>query len=217
MDIFSTLNIGLTGLSLSHFNIQDSNNPFPPAPADPISKPNNSPYGTEVEREAMKAMLDPLLKENANIDMKNTYCNLPGAVIHLNTKPGCIAFKKQYPLPYAYETAVRKQINTWLDEGVIELATSHTGFNSPLLVVAKKNADGIFSFDKIRLVTDVRNLNSILTITDTQSYPLIHDILGRIVFLLLPKIVINCHSHVLIPTVNIVLSKCASVSLLSAI
>ena len=179
LDLCHKLGIGMTGLALTHLDLKQ-NNPFPPAPADPISKPNNSPYGTPVERDAMKAILNPLLKENANIDMKNTYGNLPGAIIHLNTKPGCIAFKKQYPLPFAYEDAVRKQIKTWLEEGVIEVATSHTGFNSPLLVVGRKNSDGIFTFDKIRLVTDVRNLNSILTVTDTQSYPLINEIMGRI-------------------------------------
>ncbi|KAI7864874.1 uncharacterized protein EV154DRAFT_584816 [Mucor mucedo] len=179
MDLFHQLRIGITGLAISHFDLQN-NNPFPPSPVDPISKPNNSPFGTQVERDIMLSVLNPLLQNNAKIDMKNTFCNLPGAVIHLNTKPGCIAFKKQYPLPFAYEDAVRKQITTWLNEGVIEVATSHTGFNAPLLVVGRKNADGIFTFDKIRLVTDVRNLNSILTVTDTQSYPLINEIMSRI-------------------------------------
>ncbi|KAI7884993.1 uncharacterized protein EV154DRAFT_567822 [Mucor mucedo] len=157
VDLFHQLRIGLTGLALSHFDLQN-NNPFPPSPADPISKPNSSPYGAKVERDSMMKVLNPLLMTNSKIDMKSTYCNLPGAVINLNTKPGCISFKKQYPLPFAYEAAVRKQISTRLNEGVIDVSTSHTGFNAPLLVVGRKNSDGIFTFDKIRLVTDVRNL-----------------------------------------------------------
>jgi hypothetical protein len=41
----------------------------------------------------METALKPLSKANANIDIKNTYCNLPRAIIFLKTKPaGCIAF-----------------------------------------------------------------------------------------------------------------------------
>ena len=42
--------------------------------------------------------------------MKRTYCNLPGAIIHLKTKPGAVAYKRQYPLPIAYKDAVFAQI-----------------------------------------------------------------------------------------------------------
>jgi putative transposase len=67
-----------------------------------------------------------------------------------------------------------------LDEGVVEPAPSHTGFNSPLLVVSKKDLDGVYSFKKPRVVADVRNLNSILEVTDTQSFPLISEIHARL-------------------------------------
>ena len=180
LDLNYKLNIGITGLALTHFDLETSN-PFPDTPVDPASLvPNNSPYGTATERQLMETTLEPFLKDNNNIDIKNTYCTLPGAIIRLDTKPGCIAYKKQYPMPYAFRDAVNAQIQTWLDEGVIEKATSHTGFNSPLIVVGKKNAAGVMSYDKIRLVADVRNLNSILTITDSQSLPIIAEIHERI-------------------------------------
>ena len=180
MDLMSTLQIGITGLVLSHFDI-DRSNPFPPSPIDPASiKPNESPYGTHDERTIMNESLKPLLKENSEIDIKSSYCNLPGAIIQLPTKKGCVAFTKQYPLPYAFKDAVCKQIKTWVEEGVLEPAPTHTGFNSPLLVVSKKDLDGVYSFKKPRVVADVRNLNSILQVTDTQSLPLISEIHARL-------------------------------------
>lgn len=181
MDLMSKLNIGITGLVLSHFDIEQST-PFPPTSIDPASlKPNDSPYGTPSDRLLMEETLNHLFKENSEIDIKNTYCNLPGAVVSLRTKPGCVAFKKQYPQPLAYKEAVLAQITKWSDEGVIEPAPSHTGFNAPLLVISKKDpVSGIYSFDKPRVVLDVRNLNSILEVTDTQSLPLIAEIHAKI-------------------------------------
>lgn len=180
MDLMSTLQIGITGLIISHFDI-DKSNPFPPAPIDPSSlAPNNSPYGTDKERAHMFEILQPLLEQNSAIDVSRTYCNLPGAIVRLPTKPGCVAYTKQFPLPYAFKESVLTQIALWEKESVIEPAPSHTGFNSPLLVVSKKDLDGVYSFKKPRIVADVRNLNSILEITDTQSFPLISEIHSRI-------------------------------------
>ncbi|KAL0582199.1 hypothetical protein ABG067_007993, partial [Albugo candida] len=103
----------------------------------------------------MTETLKPLFKENSEIDIKNTFCNLPGSMVSLRTKKDCVAFKKQYPQPYAYKDAVLAQISKWSDEGVIEAAPSHTGFNAPLLVISKKDpVTGLYSFDKPRVVLD---------------------------------------------------------------
>jgi hypothetical protein len=70
----------------------------------------------------MNKTLEPLLAANASINLKDTYCNLPGAIVRLETKSGMIAYHKLYPLPIAHKQAVLDQIQTWKDEGVIELA-----------------------------------------------------------------------------------------------
>jgi len=121
-------------------------------------------------------LLNVLLVENSQIDMKNTRCNLPDSTIQLDTKPGCVAWRAQYPLPEAYRDAVNKQIQVWLDEGVIERSASHTRFNHPLLVVKKKDANGNYDMSKPRVVLDVRKLNSILEVDDKQQLPLISTI-----------------------------------------
>ncbi|GAA5798308.1 hypothetical protein HPULCUR_003709 [Helicostylum pulchrum] len=98
LDLISKLNIGITGLALSHTELA-ADNPFSDPPIDPsISEPNNSPYGTIEERIEMKKLLEPVLLANKNIDVKNTYCTLPGAIVYLETKPGCIAYRKSYSL-----------------------------------------------------------------------------------------------------------------------
>jgi hypothetical protein len=178
LDIMPLLNIGITGLVSSWF---EYTGPALPSPIDPEDiKPNDSPFGTAEERQLMEAKLQPLLVANANIDLKNTYCNLPGAIVQLETQPGKVAYRKPYPIPVAYKQAVLDQIETWKDEGVIEVAQSHTGFNSPLLCVSKKDVDGVYSFKKPRVVADVRELNSILISTDKYNIPLITDIHERL-------------------------------------
>jgi transposase InsO family protein len=178
LDIMPLLNIAITGLVSTW---DDHTGPALPSPIDPEDiKPNNSPFGTADERQLMQSKLKPLLAANANIDLKNTYCNLPGAIVQLETQPGKVAYRKPYPIPIAYKQSVLDQIETWKNEGVIEVAQSHTGFNSPLLCVSKKNADGIYSFKKPRVVADVRELNSILISTDKYNIPLISDIHERL-------------------------------------
>jgi putative transposase len=172
------LNIGITGLVSSHF---EQTGPKLPDPIDPAQiKPNDNPYGTHTEREPLLAEINKLLQVNSSIDMKNTYCNLPGAVIHLKTKPGSVAYRRQYALPEAYRSAVLDQLETWLQEGVIERAPSHTAWNSPILCVKKKDSLGIYTYATPRVVCDVRLVNQLLIVNDRQQLPLITEIHQRI-------------------------------------
>jgi transposase InsO family protein len=173
MDILSKLGIGITGL-VSRHGFQTGLRM--PDPIDDSIEPNAHPFGTKKEREPFLLLLNKLLDQNSQIDMKNTQCNLPDSIIKLDTKPGCIAWRAQYPLPEAYRDAVGKQIQVWLDEGVITRSASHTRFNHPLLVVKKKDADGNYSMSKPRVVCDVRKLNAILEVDDKQQLPLISTI-----------------------------------------
>ncbi|KAL9536458.1 hypothetical protein MBANPS3_012638, partial [Mucor bainieri] len=152
MDILSKLGIGLTGL-VSRHGFQSG--PRVPDPIDDSIIPNAHPFGSEEERAPFLHALTALLNENSQIDMKNTQCNLPDSIIKLDTKPGAVAWRAQYPLPEAHREAVAKQIQIWLDEGVIERSASHTRFNHPLLVVKKKDADGNYTMSKPRVVCDV--------------------------------------------------------------
>jgi hypothetical protein len=140
MDILFKIGIGLTGLVSQH-STQVGPNKIPD-PIDPDSvMPNDDPFfGIPEERfPFFETMLKELLDFNSKIDMKNISCsNLPNSEIRLTTKPGCVAWRAQYPLPEAYRDAVAAQIATWLDEGVICRSKSYTEYNSPLLLRVKK-------------------------------------------------------------------------------
>ncbi|KAG2212105.1 hypothetical protein INT45_003662 [Circinella minor] len=173
LDIMSNLNIGITGLTSSWF---EYTGPELPSPIDPDVEPNNDPYGTPSERAQAYKPIEALLKENAAIDLATTYCNLPGAIVNLETIPGKVAYRAPYPVPMVYKDAVLAQLDQWEKDGVIEPSPSHNGWNHPLLVVAKKNAEGAYSFDKPRIVADVRLLNQILVSTDKYQMPRIDEI-----------------------------------------
>ncbi|KAG2198922.1 hypothetical protein INT46_008254 [Mucor plumbeus] len=173
LDIMSNLNIGITGLTSSWF---EYTGPELPSPIDPDVEPNNDPYGTPSERALAYKPIEALLKENAAIDLATTYCNLPGASVNLETIPGKVAYRAPYPVSVVYKDAVLAQLDQWEKDGVIEPSPSHNGWNHPLLVVAKKNAEGAYSFDKPRIVADFRLLNQILVSTDKYQMLRIDEI-----------------------------------------
>lgn len=176
LDIMPDLQIGVTGLTSTWY---EETGPRLPDPVDPDIEPNQDPYGSPAERAVAFKPIEMLLKENAAIDLATTHCNLPGAIVQLETIPGKIAYRAPYPIPVVYKEAVSKQLLEWERDGVIERSPSHNGWNSPLLVVAKKNSDGEYSFAKPRIVSDVRLLNQILISTDKYIMPRIDEIHAR--------------------------------------
>lgn len=85
----------------------------------------------------------------------------------INTKP--------YRLPEAHKAEIETQIDKLVKQGVVE--ESNSPYNSPLLVVPKKNdASGE---KKWRLVVDVRKLNE-KTVGDAYPLPDITEILDQL-------------------------------------
>ncbi|GAA5812680.1 hypothetical protein MFLAVUS_006137 [Mucor flavus] len=85
LDVISKLNIGITGLALSHTALE-ADSLFSKSLVDPSTSER---YGT-IE---MGKLLELALLANENIDVRNTYCTLPGAIVYLKTKSGCIIIK----------------------------------------------------------------------------------------------------------------------------
>jgi hypothetical protein len=58
------------------------------------------------------------------------------------------AYRRRYVIPDFYDDAIRKQVQKWIENRVIELAPPNTAFNSPLFYTKKKNAKtGEYSTD----------------------------------------------------------------------
>jgi hypothetical protein len=59
---------------------------------------------------------------------------MPESIIHLPTKEGVTAYRRQYPIPHALRPVLDKQIEEWLKTGTIIKSKVNTPFNSPLLL-----------------------------------------------------------------------------------
>lgn len=182
LDLMTKLGISINGLTAS-WEEQPQNKE---EKVDDSVEPNNSPFGSNTERENFFAVVQPSIEANKTIP-KNSFCTVPESVIHLNMPEGAVAHRRQYPLPIAYKELIDKQIKEWLDDGVIEPAPPNTAFNSPLTVTGKKNSvDG--SYTKKRICIDPRHINRLLIQTETDRFtlPLIKDIFhllqGSVVF-----------------------------------
>ncbi|XP_063911941.1 uncharacterized protein LOC135128792 [Zophobas morio] len=82
---------------------------------------------------------------------------------------------RPYRLPEAQKNEINKQVQSMLDQGVIEPSTSP--WNSPLLLVAKKPDSS--REKKFRIVVDFRKLNEV-TLGDAYPLPNITDILDQL-------------------------------------
>ncbi|KAG1289691.1 hypothetical protein G6F64_014026 [Rhizopus arrhizus] len=96
------------------------------------------------ERQHLMSTIQPLLDANTSIPM-SSHCNLPGAIITLDTEPNAFAYRRQPDIAIANRKIMEDQIQTWLDDCVIEPAPSNTRFNNPIFLVGKKDVNGLYT------------------------------------------------------------------------
>ncbi|CEG77015.1 hypothetical protein RMATCC62417_11832 [Rhizopus microsporus] len=174
VDILPKLQIDLTGLTTSWLS---SNNPKIPDPVDPAQyKPNETPVGSPKGHTHLMTSVQSLLDANSKIPIFS-HCNLPGAIITFDTEPNAVAFRRQYDTPLAYEKLLDEQVQTWLNDHVIERASANTRFSNPILFVGKKDIHE--QYTKKRAVIGPRLLNSIVKNVGRMSLPLISDLHQR--------------------------------------
>ena len=174
-DLMPLLHINITGLATSW-------EPYVKAAEDPIDASVNDtqkdyPFGTSEERKVMMDKIEPLLKINKQIPT-NSCCTLPGATVELKVDESKYKARRQYPIPYAHKKHVDEQVETWLKDGVIvEAGRDSICFQSPLLVVRKKDLNGDYG-NKVRVVLDIRSCNEALipNSKDTFQTPLIAEL-----------------------------------------
>jgi hypothetical protein len=161
-DILCKMNIELTGVAVKwdDQNELETDELFKNLDLDECEyEPNNSPYGTKEEQEMLMAAIDQAIKENQRISV-TSFCTVPESVIKLPTKEGATAYQRQYSVPHKLIPILDKQIGDWLQAGTIRKCSVNTSFNSPLLLVPKKNALGQ-TIDH-RVCMDVIGLNRLL-------------------------------------------------------
>jgi hypothetical protein len=106
------------------------------------------------------------------------FCNHPDSVVTLSVAPENESklFRRQYPIAPALHEAMDAVLERWLKAGKIRLAPTHCQFNSPLLVVPKKDEFGRMT--KVRVCIDIRTLNAHLIENDKFQLPFIPDVLS---------------------------------------
>ena len=130
--------------------------------------------GTTVERNNFFSVLTPLLEANKRIP-SSSFCNLPEAQVRIKTIPRKMSYIRQYDLPPKLEEVLDETMSKWLADGVITKEPSTCTFNTPILFVPKKDANG--NVTSRRPVLDLHHINNILVEQDRFPHPLIKDVL----------------------------------------
>ena len=185
VDILPKMRIGLTGVAVNWSQGEDvySKNKekdelFRNLNIDHEEKyePDNSPAGTTRQREEFMKTIKPSIDNNQSIPA-TSFCTISESVVSLPTKEGATAYRRQYPIPYQLRPVVDEQVKEWLESGTIRETTVNTSFNSPLLLVPKKNKDG--EIVSHRVCMDVRALNRLLPDIN-YPVPLVREIFDNL-------------------------------------
>ena len=124
------------------------------------------------------ARLQPFLSDNQST--AEHFCSHEDALVHLNTGTSKPSFIHQTEYKVAH--ALHAQVDEWLAKfkarGIIGFAPAGCPWNSPLVVVPKKDALG--NKTKVRICLDPRPINAM--IDDNYPIPLVSNILASSAF-----------------------------------
>ncbi|KAG0803948.1 hypothetical protein G6F20_013085 [Rhizopus arrhizus] len=167
-DVLGKMNIGLTGVAYKYPGNEDdySNRLKEDAQflnmnfdANNEIEPNNSPYGTEDQQKQFMAYIQSAIDDNQSIPA-GSFCTVPESVVELPMEKGAKSFKRQYPIAHRQMPELEEQINEWLKAGIIKENRANTSFNSPLLMVPKKDENNEITSHRVCL--DVRGINKLI-------------------------------------------------------
>ncbi|KAG1006736.1 hypothetical protein G6F26_013867 [Rhizopus arrhizus] len=135
-DILPILGIHLIGVAT---NWDDNKVKFDDSIEDSEYIPNVSNAGTPDEHEALLLTLQSHIDKNQQIDV-HSLCNLPEAVVKLDTPHGKHAHVRQYPIANKMMPIFDEAVKTWLENGVI-IRAPPSPWNSPITFAPKKDAN----------------------------------------------------------------------------
>lgn len=170
-DLMKVLGIGYYGLATSWDppSMEKLEEPFKDLP-----KPNEDPFGTPSERNALLDSIQESIHANESIPF-GTFCTHPDAIVYLDTPESAACYKSQYPIADMLKPKVQETVEKWLSEGIITEVPSNVDnkWNSPLTMAPKKDLQGNYT-DK-RPCLDPRHINKLLK-EDRFPLPKISDI-----------------------------------------
>jgi hypothetical protein len=179
-DTFFTFGFGIAGLPGLGSELQKS----VPHPVDdeyaslvPLQTPEVEKSSTFVIlRSKFLQSIRDFLDENAAIP-HGSFCSLEGSEVRLRTPDGAAIWIRQYPIAHHHEPVVDKAIEDWLADGTITWLRTRSPFNTPLILVSKKDIHG--KRTEFRPCLDFRHLNALLE-EEKFELPLIRDIFSAV-------------------------------------
>ena len=133
-------------------------------------KPTEVPPSPQ-EAERLHRQLYECLRENRATS--NYFCSHLEAVVHLDTGDAKPSFIRQYKVPQVLTAHVDEWLEKMLASGVVGPAPVGCQWNSPIVVVKKKDAQG--NLTGVRICIDPRPLNKMLK-DDNHPLPLISGV-----------------------------------------
>ena len=171
VDLLSQCGIALTNLPVaspepsSELEIDPIDNVSPEVLQEPLSLDQQS---------QICAAIKPLLDLNSKT--AQSFCSHPHSLVSLPTGTATPCYVKQYRIPYNLRGVVAETVQTWKEKGIVVEAPVGCSWNSPLLVVSKKDLEG--KPTKHRICLDPRPINDLLP-DDRFPIPLINEMLER--------------------------------------
>ncbi|KAK4519292.1 Methylcrotonoyl-CoA carboxylase beta chain, mitochondrial [Mucor velutinosus] len=169
VDTLSRLRIGLTGVAhkfadIGHLTEEEKSEllesiDFENVNFDTkhsIDPETASIFESQAEENKYMSNIQDAIDENQRIK-PGTFCNVPESEIIIPIKENVDYYVKQYPIAHHAMPEIEKQLNEWLDAGIVEQCRPNGLFNSPIIAVSKKDNDG--KPTKTRVCMDVRRIN----------------------------------------------------------
>jgi len=167
-DLFEKLGIVIGGLPLpGHVNQV-------PFASNPSMVPDSLVQGAETVPNSLSShpsLLEAIERNQAT--SLSAFCNIPEAVVRLDTGDHPAIYRRQYPIPDSLQEATDAQMQEWITAGKVTDAPVGCQYNNPLLVVPKKDLSG--NWTKVRICIDPRALNKQLQ-PDKYPLPLVKDV-----------------------------------------
>lgn len=129
------------------------------------------------ERETFEQAITQALARNEQLDPAE-HCSHPFAEVELWLDTDQPLVRRQYRVEAARMQAVTAKVDEWLQKGYTTYAPAGCKYNSPLLAVPKRDAEGRLT--KTRVCLDVRLINEHLVVDDAHEIPLIREILDKV-------------------------------------
>lgn len=154
---------------------------FIPEQEQPHSTHTSTPHDVhetiKLKRDTLLSELQPLLEQNYAIQ---GFCNVPEARVYIKIRAEdeTKLFRRQYTIPQSLIPLADLIIDRWKQTARIGDAPVGCIFNSPLLIVPKKDENG--KLTGIRVCLDVRTVNLYLQNDDKFILPFIPDLLSQL-------------------------------------